>query len=174
MSGVVRFFSDPHFGHLNMARKRGFQDEFYMGEHIVEKWNSVVKKGDVTYIMGDITMEKSSDYYWLDRLNGIKKVVLGNHDEPQHVSELLKYVNKVAGMINYKDKEFGSIILTHCPIHPREFEYRCDFNIHGHIHEFNVEIKLEFGSVIDRRYINVSAENINYTPMTLKQLIERT
>lgn len=159
---VIRYISDPHFGHRNMAIKRGFKDEIEMGEHIVKMWNSVVAKKDVTYILGDITMEKASQYFWLDRLNGIKKVILGNHDEPQHVPELLKYVNNVAAMRYYKNKEFGNIIFTHAPIHPCELEYRFEINIHGHVHENTLE---------DKRYINVSAEVIDYTPKLLSELI---
>lgn len=159
---VVRYYSDPHFGHRNMAIRRGFKDEFEMGEHIVSKWNSVVSKKDVTYILGDITMEKSFDYYWLDQLNGIKKVILGNHDQPQHVPELLKYVNNVSSMRYLKDKEHGNIIFTHAPIHPCELNYRYTINIHGHVHENTLD---------DKRYINVSAEVIEYTPKLLKELI---
>ncbi len=55
---VVRYYSDPHFHHRNMAIKRGFKDEDEMNEHIIQEWNKVVSKKDVTYILGDITMEK--------------------------------------------------------------------------------------------------------------------
>jgi len=159
---IVRYYSDPHFGHLNMAIKRGFKDQYEMNEHIISEWNKVVSKRDVTWILGDITMEKSFDYYNLDQLNGIKKVILGNHDEPQHVPELLKYVNSVSSMRYLKDKEFGNIIFTHAPIHPCELEYRYTINIHGHVHENTLD---------DKRYINVSAEVIDYKPKTLKELL---
>ena len=43
---VVRMIADPHFGHKNMAIKRGFKDEFEHDEHIIAKWNSVFKKKD--------------------------------------------------------------------------------------------------------------------------------
>ena len=66
MSGQIRFISDPHFGHKNMAHKRGFQDEFYHDEYIVNKWNTVVQKRDTTWILGDITMEKETTTYWTD------------------------------------------------------------------------------------------------------------
>jgi len=121
---VVRYYSDPHFDHRNMAIRRGFKDELEMNEFIVKSWNEVVSKKDVTYILGDITMEKSSGYKWLAELNGIKKVILGNHDQPQHVPELLKYVNNVASMKYYKNEDFGNIIFTHAPIHPCELDYR--------------------------------------------------
>lgn len=145
-----------------MAIKRGFKDEEEMNKHIVKQWNSVVSKKDVTYILGDITMEKASQYYWLNELNGIKKVILGNHDEPQHVPELLKYVNNVAAMKYLKHKEFGNIILSHAPIHPCELEYRFNINIHGHVHE---------NTLPDKRYINVSAEVIDYKPKLLSELL---
>jgi len=160
---VVRFYSDPHFGHKNMAIKRGFKDEYQMNDHIISEWNKVVSKRDVTYILGDITMENSKFYYCLDSLNGIKKVVLGNHDKPQHILSLLNYVNKVAGMIKYKDKTTGNkIFLTHCPIHSKELSYRVQYNIHGHVHE---------NSIDDKRYINVSAEVIDYKPKLITELI---
>ena len=159
---VVRYISDPHFGHRNMAIKRGFVDEEEMNKHIVKQWNSVVSKKDVTYILGDITMEKATQYYWLNELNGIKKVILGNHDEPQHVPELLKYVNNVAAMKYLKHKEYGNIILSHAPIHPCELEYRFNINIHGHVHE---------NTLPDKRYINVSAEVIDYKPKLLSELL---
>jgi calcineurin-like phosphoesterase family protein len=142
-----------------MAIRRGFEDEIQMNEHIVSCWNKVVKKKDLVIVLGDITMEKNKYYSILNSLNGLKTIILGNHDEPNHVPELLKYVNKVAGMIDYK-KEY---ILTHCPIHPSQLEYRYSYNIHGHIHSEVID---------DPRYINVCAENIDYTPKTLEELLE--
>ena len=159
---VIRYISDLHFGHRNMAIKRGFKDEEEMNKHIVKQWNSVVNKKDVTYILGDITMEKATQYYWLNELNGIKKVILGNHDEPQHVPYLLQYVNNVCALKYLKHKEFGNIILSHAPIHPCELEYRFNINIHGHVHE---------NTLPDKRYINVSAEVIDYKPKLLSELL---
>ena len=61
-------------------------------------------------------------------------------------------------MINYK-KEF---ILSHCPIHPSELDYRFKYNIHGHVH-----VK----SLSDERYINVCCEAIDYKPKTIEELM---
>ncbi len=154
------FISDLHFGHENMAIKRGFSCADEMNEYIIQQWNSVVNKKDTVYCLGDITMEKTRDYPLLLRLNGFINVVLGNHDLRQHVPLLLEYVNSVAGMINYK----SSIILTHCPIHPSEMDHRFTHNIHGHVHEKTLN---------DTRYVNVSCEAVNYIPKTLEQLIEK-
>jgi calcineurin-like phosphoesterase family protein len=85
---IVRFIADLHLSHQNMATRRGFSSIEEHDEHIIAQWNSVVSKRDVTYILGDVTMEKSSPYPLLDRLNGLKHVVLGNHDRRQDVPHL--------------------------------------------------------------------------------------
>ena len=155
MSGKVYFISDLHLGHQSMAVKRGFSSFLDHDAYIIKCWNSVVGKGDVVWVLGDITMEKSSSYQLLSLLKGYKKVVLGNHDAPQHTKELLKYVNSVCGAVKYKD-----YILTHIPVHPCEIG-RFKGNIHGHVHE---------NSIDDSRYINVSCEVVNYTPKLFESL----
>jgi calcineurin-like phosphoesterase family protein len=162
----IYVISDPHFHHRNMALRRGFTDEIEMNEHIVSKWNKTVNKKDTVWILGDITMEKA-DYEILNKLNGIKHIVLGNHDRGQHTKILQQYVNKICGMVDYKN-----VILTHCPIHPSQLEFRYSKNIHGHVHSNPILDLYEdkaWGK-LDERYVNVSAEAINYTPILLNQL----
>ena len=154
----VFFISDLHLGHESMAIKRGFSCADEMNEHIIKCWNSRIDKRDMVYILGDVTMEKRRDYPLLNKLKGDKNIVLGNHDRRQDITEMLKYVNSVAGMINYKSK----IILTHCPIHPSELDYRFSYNIHGHVHENTLD---------DYRYINVSCEVVDYTPKLITDFI---
>jgi len=139
-----------------MALRRGFKDETEHDNRIIESWNKVVNKRDTVWILGDISMEKTAPYHLLSKLNGIKNVVLGNHDQPQHVPELLKYVNKVCGCIQYK-----GYMLSHIPIHESELT-RFKGNVHGHVHE---------KSLPDKRYINVSCEVIDYTPKLLSELL---
>lgn len=126
-----------------------------MNDLIISNWNKTVNKKDVTIILGDITMEKAN-YDILNCLNGIKHIVLGNHDEGQHTKVLQQYVNRIYGMLEYK-----GFILTHCPVHPSQLDFRYSFNIHGHVHS---------NSLDDPRYINVSAEVINYTPVLINDL----
>ena len=148
--------SDLHFSHKNMSLRRGFEDELQHDEHIIESWNSVVHKKDTVFLLGDVTMEKTSPYVLLQRLNGVINVVLGNHDYKNHVPELLKYVNSVAGMVDYK-----GFILTHCPVHPLQLENRYTRNIHGHVHT---------NSINDDRYINVCCEVIDYKPILISNI----
>jgi calcineurin-like phosphoesterase family protein len=140
-----------------MAKHRGFSSAEEMNELIVKNWNNTISKRDAVFLLGDITMEKNQ-YEILWRLNGMIHVVLGNHDERRHVREMLNYVHSVSGIIDYKKKA----ILTHCPVHPSQLEFRYPYNIHGHVHE---------NSIDDPRYINVCAEMIDYTPVEFSKLI---
>lgn len=168
----VRFIADLHFNHLNEAIRRGFASEKEMNDHIISQWNKVVHKKDITYILGDVTMEKKSGYSLLDELNGVKHVLLGNHDRKQDIDELLKYVNTVAGAISYK-KNF---ILTHIPIHISQLNKRWKINIHGHVHlDTIMTFKWDYllGDEIEvpsPKYFNVSCENINYSPISLEEI----
>ena len=162
---IVRFIADLHLSHANMAKRRGFSTVEEHDEHIIAKWNSVVNKRDVTYILGDVTMEKSAPYHLLDRLNGIKHIVLGNHDRRQDTKKLFDYAESVGAMINYK-----GVFLTHCPIHPDELTYGIPKNIHGHIHDKVVMKMLDGWEVPDERYFCVSCERVGFVPKTLEEL----
>lgn len=151
----VYVISDLHLSHKNMAIFRGFKNVEEHDQYIIDKWNSVVNKKDTVWILGDITMEKTSPYHILNLLYGYKKVVLGNHDQPQHTKELLNYVNSVAGMVNYK-----KFLLTHAPVHPTELDGTSLKNIHGHIHSKIIN---------DDRYINVCCEQVDYTPQLISK-----
>ena len=150
--------SDLHLGHKNLILNlRGFSSVEEHDELIISNWNKTVSKRDKVFLCGDIRMEKG-DYSILSRLNGNITVVLGNHELGQHVPELLKYVDKVAGSIAYK-----GYIITHIPIHPDEMQ-RWVANIHGHTHEKSID---------SNKYINVSCEALDYTPMEFTRLIFR-
>ncbi len=155
MSGRIWMISDPHFGHEGMAKHRGFENAEQQDALIIKNWNLTVDKGDVVWILGDITMETKKHYHLLSKLKGIKNVVLGNHDRRQDVPELLKYVNSVCAMTTLK-----RFVLTHYPIHQSEIKFQGK-NIHGHVHENTLD---------DPNYINVSAEVIDYTPVLLESL----
>lgn len=153
MSGVY-FIGDLHFGHKNICNFRdglGLKTEEEHREFLIDKWNKKVSKRGLVYILGDAVfgVEYLKD---LGRLNGSKKIILGNHDLPAWHFE--PYCTEIAGFKKYK--EFW---LSHAPIHPEEL--RGKFNIHGHVH---------YKSLDDGRYINVSCENVNYEPISLDEI----
>lgn len=173
----IRFIGCLHLGHEWMARRRGFIDAHAHDEHLIEEYNRIVSKRDLVYILGDITMNAPEHYHLLDRLKGKKIVVLGNHDKPGSVRELLKYVDSVAGMVDYK-----GFVITHCPIHPSDVGL-CKGNIHAHIHHDNTleEFKAlsSYGDekstpeLTLHKYYNVDAHVLNYIPRTLEELTRR-
>lgn len=170
----VYFIGCLHLGHRNMALHRGFKDEVEHDEYLIEQWNKTVGKKDKVFILGDVTMEKTYSYYQLDRLNGIKHVVGGNHDLGQHTQELLKYVNKFSGCVDYK-----GYMLTHVPIHPNEVHFYTA-NLHAHIHHENkLEEVVVNNSYQDKdskleptahKYFNVDAKLLDFKPISFEEL----
>lgn len=169
----VRFIGCLHLGHKWMATHRGFKDSEEHDEHLIKTWNSVVHKKDMVYILGDVTMESNEHYYKLDKLQGRKIVVMGNHDLHNHTRDLLNYVESVAGMIDYK-----GFALTHAPIHPNELP-RYRGNIHAHIHEnLLIEVMAESkwkdpGSELVptlHKYYNVDCFKVNFKPQSIIDL----
>lgn len=163
----VFVISDTHFFHKNVIEfekeARPFSSVEEMNEAIVNRWNSVVTKRDTVWHLGDVCFGKSSNLEILDRLNGTKKLVMGNHD--QHgVSEYLKYFKDIGACVQY-DK----CLLTHVPIHPDQF-YRFKANIHGHLHSKIVLQDSMYADIPDSRYINVSCEQINLTPIAWEEI----
>lgn len=162
------FIGDTHFGHKSIIRfeseSRPFDDLEVMHEAIIANWNKVVRKGDKVIHLGDFCFGEK----WLpiaERLNGLKYLVLGNHD-CLSTAKYLKYFHKAIGAM-----EFDGNILTHIPVHPEQF-LRYKYNIHGHLHSKIVDWFNPVTYVIapDKRYINVSCEQINLTPISYEQL----
>ena len=162
MSGIIRHISDLHLLHPAMALHRGFKGVDEHDEFIIDRWNSVVNKRDVTWVHGDLSMERL-DLSILSRLNGKIRAILGNHERVNMNSNIHEYVISMHSLVKIKHKKYGRIWLSHCPVHPIELDTRVEMNIHGHIHE---KYKID-----DERYINVCVEVQDYTPKTLDQLI---
>lgn len=166
----VRFIGCLHLGHEWMAKYRGFNCSEEHDNFLITSWNKVINKKDLTFILGDVTMEKTKYYPLLDQLNGRKIVVLGNHDLCKDIPELLNHVESVAGMIDYK-----GFCLTHAPIHPNEIIYYRG-NIHAHIHQGRLSetvVKGRDNVSLEKtleKYINVDAKEINFIPKTIEEL----
>ena len=168
------FISDNHFHHSNILHftaddgsliRPGFQDVNHMNELMVEKWNSVVGKNDKVYHLGDVVMKTGAwAFDILNQLNGDKILIRGNHDKAKlHI--YAKHFKDVRSEIHMKTSEGDMVIFTHRPIRisggDKEFTIRNTFNVHGHIHQ-NIINSL--------RYINVSVEAIDYTPVSWQEI----
>lgn len=77
------FTADTHAGHSNIIRYTGrpFKDAEEMDRCLIERWNSVVGPEDIVYHLGDLSLngwQLVEKFVW--RLNGVIKLVPGNHD----------------------------------------------------------------------------------------------
>lgn len=72
------FTSDTHFSHTNIIKycNRPFKSVEEMDEVLIANWNSVVKKTDQVFHLGDF----GYNYKIAQRLNGHKHLIWGNHD----------------------------------------------------------------------------------------------
>lgn len=138
----VFFTSDTHFGHSNIITwcNRPFKDVHEMNEALIENWNSTVGPDDVIYHLGDFAFGGSG--FWksiVERLNGKKYLILGNHDEKNIRDGFKVYFE---GGIHWQQKirvEGRAIYLNHCPFLCYGGTYRSESDIvwqfHGHVHE---------------------------------------
>lgn len=79
------FTSDTHFGHRMLVEKRHrpYSSVEEMDEDLIDRWNEVVKPGDVVWHLGDFGMGRVADYLPIvHQLNGHIQLVTGNHDRP--------------------------------------------------------------------------------------------
>lgn len=170
----IFIISDTHFGHENIIKycDRPFKNAEEMDEKILENWNSVVKPGDKVYHLGDVYFPaRKSEGYWgtfFSRLNGQKRLILGNHDDGKN-RVLQNTFHRIVVWRMFP--EFG-LLLTHVPVHHTALrrgatgnEKNPDSlrNVHGHIHQ-------NASPSGPGSYMNVSVEQINYTPVNIETL----
>ena len=170
---TIFFSSDHHFFHQNIIKyaNRPFADAHEMNEFMVEQHNAYVKVSDHWYCLGDVTMERDNQGRGLgiiDRMNGHKRLIMGNHDH-YHVKHYLKHFEKVMAMQMMDGMRF-----THIPIHPNSMG-RAKANIHGHTHDKPnyppvMWIEKETQKVMVQPYINISVERTNYRPISLEEI----
>ena len=168
----IFLISDTHFNHANILKftnlagqqtrpEFGNLDE--MNEHIIDRWNSVVGENDLVYHLGDVYFGKqnneASNRSILRRLKGKKHLILGNHDDAKD-PVLHEFFDKITMWHYLRDH---GMTLSHIPLHETTLnESRHGekaLNIHGHIHR---------NPSPSKRHINVSVEQINYTPVAVE------
>lgn len=171
----IWLISDTHFGHSNclnfvdsrtgLKMRPEFANVDEMDECMLDKWNSVVKKGDKVWHLGDVMITDKSRFEKLwPKLNGSKRLCVGNHDDIKYLASG-GFFQKICLERKFRDEKLH---LSHIPLHPSQHEvgepgsknFMC--NIHGHIHRNPSPIG---------RYINVSVEMINYTPVAFEDIV---
>jgi calcineurin-like phosphoesterase family protein len=163
--GDIFVIADLHCGHANIirycCRPFSYADVNEMDSVLIDNWNYTVPLENGIWFLGDLVYGKDvkAPEYYLDRLNGKITLIRGNHDED------------VPGTIQSAVIEYGSFrfFLVHDPSDaPPDFD---GWVIHGHHHN-NLLAEYPFINFIERR-VNVSAEVVGYSPMSLRELANR-
>lgn len=155
--------ADTHFGHEKVIGYAGrpFQSAKEMDRQLIANWNRVVGKHDIVYVLGDFAFA-SFEYTQeiLRQLKGYKVLIKGNHDSRSPRRYIEAGFQEVS--CNPIVVEPG-VILMHFP--PTEECIIKDFIfIHGHTHEKPFYIA---------PYVRcVSVEQIDYTPVLLREVVD--
>lgn len=175
--------SDTHFRHaslLNFANKNGdqvrgklFDNIDQHDEYMIEQWNRCVKPEDIVYHLGDVVIGGAEGEKWFtenwSRLNGIKRLIVGNHDNIKFLSSG-DFFDEVHMWRMFPDL---GLLFSHVPVHERsammwgskETGLRDKpiplLNVHGHIHE---------NPSPEGPYRCVCVEHTSYAPINIEEL----
>ena len=127
---MIWFASDHHFGHAALLTftkddgshaRPGFRDVDHMNETMIANHNRVVGQTDSVYFLGDVGFGKTTLAAVLPRLNGKKRLILGNHDysDRQMIRFYLEHFQKIMSWRHFTEPDCA-LICTHYPLH--EFE----------------------------------------------------
>ena len=180
----VFLVSDTHFGHKGVChftrndgvtKLRPFDTPEEMDEFMVEAWNARVRPNDKVYHLGDVVMSRRS-LSIMDRLNGDKVLIRGNHDIFKD-EDYRKYFRELRAY-----HVMNGMILSHIPIHSESLG-RFGCSIHGHLHANRVMKargvdartgEILYGDEIDPRYYNVSVEQLpDFAPILFEDVLKR-
>lgn len=173
----IFLISDHHFGHANILTFRGldgnlirpgFHNVHHMDEHMIERHNKVVGVRDVVYFGGDVGFSQDVLDKILPRMNGKKKLILGNHDnlDNEAYRKHFEWI-RLWEVFTRIDKKYR-FILSHVPLHTGDWNIagKDMINIHGHIHEKKVMLD----GKPDKRYYNICVEALDYTPVSIEEI----
>ena len=138
--GDIWFTSDTHYGHANiiMYDKRPFASVEEHDAALIERFNAVVKPGDVVYHLGDFGFYKRVEQVEavLAQLHGQKHHLYGNHDRDP--------VNRAKGWasqesyrelkVDIGEERRKKIVLCHYPLLTWNGAHHGSWHLHGHCH----------------------------------------
>ena len=181
---TIRYIADMHFDHDSILAydNRPFNSIGAMNAALIENWNRVVAPEDLTYILGDFCAggpERWAEL--LEKLNGRKAIILGNHDAPETVSAARGLFEDVAEYREILDNG-RHVVLCHYPMPAFHDHYFGWYHLYGHVHtsyEWNIteNAKRLIRNLYVRsdvcRMVNVGAmlPYMDYTPRTLDELL---
>ena len=161
----VFLIGDTHFYHKNIIQycNRPFSSVDEMNEEIIKRWNNTIKKQDRVFLLGDFALCGKDKIIEIgQRLNGRKSLILGNHDGAAIKTYFEAGFEFVYNFPVIFDNFF---ILSHMPQFTQENGLYA--NIFAHVHD-----DPNYKDVSSRGFC-VSAERINYTPISWEEIKQR-
>jgi calcineurin-like phosphoesterase family protein len=170
MARDIWLISDTHFNHAAILTfKQGglpirtFDSVKQMNELMIDNWNSVVKPEDTVIHLGDVLFGENK-VSWMEnnftKLNGKKRLVLGNHDNPKFLAPFFKDIQLWLAL--------PGVLCSHTPLHAmilaedkRWGDSGPGVNAHGHIHS---------NPSPEGPYKCVCVEQINFTPIHIDEV----
>ena len=182
---AVRYIADLHFdyGDIIAYDDRPFDSVEEMNEAMIKAWNGAVSPEDETWILGDFCSGDGARWQeLLSRLNGKKRLIIGNHDDREAVKAAAGMFEEVAEYKEIED-EGRHVVLCHYPIISFHNHYFGWYHLYGHVHTGYEHNVTENGKRLLRqlyvrddvcRMANVGAmlPYMNYAPKTLDQITE--
>lgn len=164
------FTADLHLGHQKIIPicNRPFANVDEMDEELTKRWNSVVSKKDIVYVLGDFAMFKkepnvdSMKKYRraFQRLNGSRYLVLGNHDHMSREVYRECFKEVYDGIVD-KIIDHQKVTLCHYPMMSWNCSCHGSWLFHGHAHGRVPEIDNRLS--ID---VGVDIPKWNYSPVS--------
>jgi calcineurin-like phosphoesterase family protein len=162
---MIFFTSDTHFGHVNILKycHRPFANIEEHDAALINRWNSVVKPGDVVYHLGDFGFGDSKYLKTLcQKLTGNIHLIRGNHDT--NVSQMAFRFNFIKDTHLIETKLSNNkikVFLSHYPHRTWIHKPRDCYHLFGHVHGNMGPYGLSF---------DVGVDNWNYTPISLEEV----
>lgn len=169
----IFFTSDHHFGHDNIIKfcDRPFDNIEQMNEVLIKKWNERINPEDEVYYLGDFANTKDNDLIGniLDQLNGIKYLIVGNHEGAAlNHRKKFKWV-KDFYELKVKDPECKNgvqrIILLHYAMRVWRGDYRGTWHLYGHSHGNLPDLE-------DRLSFDVGVDCHDFYPLSYEEVKE--
>lgn len=131
----IWFTADTHFGHERIIElaNRPFATVEEMDEEMIRRWNAVVAPGDLIYHLGDFAFCDHTPY--LARLNGQKKLIIGNHDHSNRLKKAKGWAT-IDSLLRVKGipGEPLPVVLCHYAMRVWSSSHHGALHLYGHSH----------------------------------------
>lgn len=153
---TIFFTADTHFGDAGIIKScnRPFKTVEEMNKTLIDNWNSLVRKEDIVYHLGDF-----GDTGFLNKLSGNMIFIRGNHDPLTIPLEFTRI--KLLGQDLDEDVD-----LMHDPV--LSILGYSEISFHGHVHTLWKYLCTKDGKVL----VNVGTDVWNFKPVNATDALD--